>query len=137
VITPRPLPDDGQPAYLRVAQDLRAQITSGPVTSGASLPTENDMARGYAVGRDTLRAALAVLRHEGLVSTSRGHRSRIRAQPHREPLPLPHQATAVARMPTLAERRHLAIAEGIPVLDIGGQVLPADRYYLIAHRGAQ
>jgi len=133
MVTARPLPDDGQPMYLRVAQDLRAQIVAGILSPDASLPAEDDMARGYAVSRDTLRAALAVLRHEGLIATSRGHRARIRAEPHRQAVPLPRQATAIARMPTQAERRHLGLAEGVPVLDIGGQILPADRYRVIAH----
>lgn len=52
----------------RVAAALREQILSGALRPGAPLPAERQLAAEYGVARTTIRAALATLRAEGLVS---------------------------------------------------------------------
>ncbi|MDQ2755623.1 MAG: GntR family transcriptional regulator [Actinomycetota bacterium] len=55
-----------------VAQKLSAAITMGLIADGEQLPTEADLAAQLAVSTVSLRAALVILRQEGLVETRRG-----------------------------------------------------------------
>jgi GntR family transcriptional regulator len=58
------------PAYLRILQDLRVQISSCPI--GAQLPTDEALMRDYRVSRFTARAAIDVLVADGIVKRYRG-----------------------------------------------------------------
>ena len=51
---------------LQVADVLRRQVLHGLVVAGA-LPAESDLATDFGVSRNTVREALDLLRHEGLV----------------------------------------------------------------------
>jgi len=53
--------------FVRVAESIREDILSGELLSGTSL-IETDLARTYGVSRNTIREALQLLRHQGLVS---------------------------------------------------------------------
>lgn len=53
--------------YEQVARDLRDAIESGAYKPGGRLPRETDLARELGVAKKTLRHALAILEHEGLV----------------------------------------------------------------------
>ncbi|WP_432833545.1 GntR family transcriptional regulator [Dactylosporangium sp. CA-092794] len=65
--------NDPRPPSIQIADDLRAQITSGDLAHGARLPSGRELSRGYGVALMTAQAALQRLRDEGLVySTSRG-----------------------------------------------------------------
>lgn len=55
-----------------VAQRLSEAITMGLIADGEQLPTEADLAAQLAVSTVSLRAALAILRREGLIETRRG-----------------------------------------------------------------
>jgi GntR family transcriptional regulator len=56
------------PLYLKLAKDLKAEITSGKIPVGAHLPTEMELAETYSASRYTVRAAISELQAMGLVS---------------------------------------------------------------------
>jgi GntR family phosphonate transport system transcriptional regulator len=62
----------GYSAWRLIAEELRAEISSGALALGHRLPTENDLAERFAVNRHTARQALASLAEEGLVESRRG-----------------------------------------------------------------
>jgi GntR family transcriptional regulator len=64
--------------YAQVAAELRDLILSGQLPADAPLPSEDRLATRHGVSRPTLRAALAVLRAEGLITTVRGGASYVR-----------------------------------------------------------
>jgi DNA-binding GntR family transcriptional regulator len=78
------------PVYHQIADELRAQISSGELPPGAQLPTELDLASQHGVARQTVRQAVAQLVAEGLVVSQRprGHfvreRTHYRYSPQRE-----------------------------------------------------
>lgn len=63
------------PMYQQIADTLRDQITDGTLAPDAKLPTEAELKEKYAVSRETVRKALAMLVNEGLVISARpqGH----------------------------------------------------------------
>lgn len=63
-----------EPAYLRIAEELREQIETGRLAPNDSLPPERDLCVEHDVSRMTARRALTVLESEGLVyrSATRG-----------------------------------------------------------------
>jgi GntR family transcriptional regulator len=58
--------------YQQIAEDLRAQIESGILQSGAQLPTELELSDRYASSRNIIRDAIKRLTSEGLVETRPG-----------------------------------------------------------------
>lgn len=64
-------PGGGPPKYQRVADDLRARIEAGEFADGR-LPTERDLRDHYAMSQGTVRAAIDVLRDEGIVESRVG-----------------------------------------------------------------
>ena len=60
------------PAYKILADDLRAQITSGQLRPGDRLPTEPQLCRSCGVSRSTVREALRLLASQHLIITTRG-----------------------------------------------------------------
>jgi GntR family transcriptional regulator len=63
---------DADLAYLRVADDIAARITSGELAPGARLRAERDLAEYYGVSYGTVRRAMQVLRDRGLIITIHG-----------------------------------------------------------------
>ncbi len=61
-----------QSLYMQLADLIREQILDGTYTSGALLPSENDMLETYKVSRVTVRQALALLDQEGMVKRIQG-----------------------------------------------------------------
>jgi DNA-binding transcriptional MocR family regulator len=115
--------------YNQVANDLRRKIHSGELIPGAELPSEKYLAGEYQVGRDTIRDALQDLRAEGLIVSRRGYRTLVRKLPVRETLVLPPGSTIYARMPTPEELQRFDLPrDGSPVLVVGDEVYPANRY---------
>lgn len=55
-----------------VAQRLSEAISMGLIADGEQLPTESDLAAQLEISTVSLRAALAILRQEGLIETRRG-----------------------------------------------------------------
>ncbi|HZZ45488.1 MAG TPA: FCD domain-containing protein [Pseudonocardia sp.] len=61
-----------RPAYQQVADELRRQIVSGVLVSGARLPAEAELTKVFGVSRGTIREALRVLVSQNLIETRRG-----------------------------------------------------------------
>lgn len=57
------------PVYRQLAEILRMQIERRELGHLDMLPSEKTLVQTYGVGRDTVRAAIALLRDEGLVFT--------------------------------------------------------------------
>ena len=68
----KPKTNDPRPAYLQVADDLRASIASRTFKPGERLPSGRDLARRYGVAPMTISHALDVLRGEQLVEAYQG-----------------------------------------------------------------
>lgn len=60
------------PRYAQIAAVLRARIQQGELQPGQALPGENTLMKDFDTSRGTVRAALAILRDEGLTDTRRG-----------------------------------------------------------------
>ncbi|MEW5816822.1 MAG: GntR family transcriptional regulator [Spirochaetota bacterium] len=58
--------------YLTIAERLRKKIRSGDLTPGASLPSQKELAAIFDTTVMTVRQALAVLEHEGLINFTHG-----------------------------------------------------------------
>ena len=72
------------PLYLRIADELRAQLILLPV--GAPFETEQTLTDRYGVSRGTIRQALDVLVQEGILTRTQGsgsYRSQPTAVPYR------------------------------------------------------
>lgn len=126
-------PQGGGPTFQRIAADLRTSITSGRIRPGQLLPSETRLSQQYGVSRLTARAAVNVLRAEGLAELVTGRGVVVREPVERQDLTLPAGSAVVARMPTAEERAELDIAEGVPLLSVTSpagdvQVYPADRW---------
>src|SRR6266487_1473106 len=89
--------------YQQLADQLRGAIQSGELRPGDALPTEMQLAERYRVSRPTVRAALAVLRAEGLVDARQGSGAyvRLRRSPRRVPIPRLPDTDTDARADTL------------------------------------
>lgn len=57
----------GQPAYRRLAADLRAKIEAGQLRVGDPIPSTSQMCNSYGVSATVARAAVAELRSEGVL----------------------------------------------------------------------
>ena len=68
----KPKTNDPRPAYLQVADDLRARIANRTFKPGERLPSGRDLARRYGVAPMTISHALDVLRGEQLVEAYPG-----------------------------------------------------------------
>jgi len=68
------------PAYRRIADDLRRQITSGELPPGSLLPTQQELSERYTVARMTARQAVAALENEGLVTSQQGKGAIVRSR---------------------------------------------------------
>jgi DNA-binding transcriptional regulator YhcF (GntR family) len=95
-------PDDPRPPSQRIASLLRAAIRTGKFYPGQRLPSQNDLADRYGVARETIKAALRVLRDERLVVTRQGSGAFVRAQTERPVGLRPHIEAAF-------ERAHVSI----------------------------
>jgi GntR family transcriptional regulator len=69
------------PAYIRIADELRGQISDGTYPAGARLPTISELSRAYGVSEIVIRSAFGLLRTEGLIETRRGGGTLVRARP--------------------------------------------------------
>jgi DNA-binding GntR family transcriptional regulator len=68
----------GRPAYLQIADDLRAQILDGALQPNDKLPSEQALMDDYGVSRIVVRQALAVLSSEALIVKQQGRGSFVR-----------------------------------------------------------
>lgn len=61
-----------EPAYLRIAADLRARILAGEFAPGDKIPTETRLMAMYGVSRTPCKMAISELKRDGLVEGRRG-----------------------------------------------------------------
>jgi DNA-binding transcriptional regulator YhcF (GntR family) len=122
-----------EPVYRQLARILREQIQAGELHPGAALPSEAALSQTFGVGRDAVRDALAALRSEGLVVTTRGIGSFVR-EPATEvtTVRLGTGTRVAARVATTDERLSLGLPEGSAVLIVRQpgkreKLLPADQ----------
>lgn len=122
-----------EPVYRQLARILRDRIQAGDLPPGAALPSEAALAQTFDVGRDAVRDALASLRHDGLVITTRGRGTFVREPATELTVVRAGAGTRVtARVATADERLRLGLPEGTAVLVVTragepDEVLPADR----------
>lgn len=64
--------NSSDPAYLRIADELRSLIVQGELATGDRLPAERELVERFNVARMTVRHALALLQAEGLIDRKRG-----------------------------------------------------------------
>lgn len=69
---------DPTPLYAQLANILRDLIESGELKPRAPLPSESYLQHQYGVSRGTVRAAVGILRDEGLVVTIGGRGTFVR-----------------------------------------------------------
>lgn len=72
-----PKPDPRPRRAGQICDRIRGMILSGQLKIGAKLPTEEKLCQEFAVSRTTLREAIQMLRHSGLLSVSPGRGSYI------------------------------------------------------------
>ncbi|MFB4294571.1 winged helix-turn-helix domain-containing protein [Nonomuraea sp. ATR24] len=77
----------GQPAYLQIADDLRAQIRGGSLAPGTPLPSTTRLAEQYDASLSVVKLAVGVLRTEGLVIGQQGKGVFVRAADELPPAP--------------------------------------------------
>jgi DNA-binding GntR family transcriptional regulator len=122
-----------EPVYRQLARILREQIQAAELAPGQPVGSEASLSQRFGVGRDAVRDALAMLRGEGLVITTRGIGTFVRGTVDDLEVVRVGAGTRVsARIPTADERLSLGIPEGTAVLVVSkagepDQLLPADR----------
>lgn len=62
----------GRPAYMQIADELRGQIRNGSLPPGTALPSINQLCERYDVSTSVVKAAISVLRTEGLIVGQQG-----------------------------------------------------------------
>ena len=128
-------PDSGVPVWRQLANTIRGQIERGELRPGQRLRTEPEYMDEYDLGRTTVRQAIATLRSEGVITTTRSG-SRVRSRQSMVEVFVSEHTRINTRMPTDAERRQWALAEGVPVFVVyrpnaEPEVLAGDRTTLI------
>lgn len=128
------------PLHARVAEELRQQIVSGELSPGTPLPSEARLCARYDASRGTIRAALAALRHEGLIGGGQGRPPVVRdgavGQPFETLLSFTAWAEQIGRRPgqrtiEVARRPAFAIAAEALGLDEGAPVVEVLRLRLL------
>jgi DNA-binding GntR family transcriptional regulator len=95
----------GSTRYGHVVAILSSQIRDGHFRVGDELPTVANLAEEFQVSHMTVKQALRTLREQGIVSTSRGTRTRVLAIPTREDEPLTEQLRTIRERLDLLESR--------------------------------
>ncbi|MFG2842748.1 GntR family transcriptional regulator [Kitasatospora sp. NPDC048296] len=67
--------------YLQITADIAAQIKSGALAPGATVPSEAELMQRYGVASGTVRKAIAELRTTQLIETHHGRGSFVRSRP--------------------------------------------------------
>lgn len=98
----------------QIARDLSDRIQAGDLPSGASLPSEAELAETYGVNRLTVRHALSDLARQGLITLAKGRRTTVAVPPVRYRLDqkagasltsaMHEQGLAVIHVPSRTER---------------------------------
>ncbi|MFF0822509.1 winged helix-turn-helix domain-containing protein [Micromonospora haikouensis] len=129
---------DWRSSSTELASLLRDQILTGQLPPGSLFPSDRWLCETHGVGRSLVRAAVAVLRAEGLVVTRQGQDTRVRKVHPKRPIDMTGVVRIETRMPTAPEREAMADGphDGIPVLvvwrtgDTQPTLLPGDRWMI-------
>ncbi|MEV5959951.1 GntR family transcriptional regulator [Streptomyces sp. NPDC051987] len=106
---------EGQPLYWRIATQLLGELRDGTIPPGERLPGERHLAQHFQVSRETVRQALDVLRHSGLVATDRrGSHATLRGRPVQRPVSLAFPVGAGATEPGAVDRATVTWEEPPP-----------------------
>ncbi|RSN51800.1 TetR/AcrR family transcriptional regulator C-terminal domain-containing protein [Actinomadura sp. WAC 06369] len=130
--------EDGRPAR-RVADELRRRIADGELRPGDRVPSTRRIVRDFGVAMATASRALARLREEGLIVTTPGSGSVVRAAERRPP-PAPRLAPRdLTRARIVAAAVALADREGTDAVSMRGLagrlgVTPMSLYHHVAGR---
>lgn len=127
-------PASGRPIYQQIAALLREQIFRRELQPGDKLPSRTGLARQFNCAEETVRAALDVLKHEGLVMSRHGLGNYVRDAPlihrhgswrylrdHRPMGSRPFQAEA-EREGQRAEQRVLSVERVRPPADVASRL---------------
>lgn len=126
--------------YEALADLIRDQITAGELAPGRRLPTEDTLAQRYGLARDTVRRALTVLRHEGLIEVRHGYGTRVFDRGQVIDVDVPVGSFIESRSPNPTERDRLGIPDGwhliVVELPAGGElVVPAGHDVVVLREG--
>lgn len=77
----------GRPGYLQIADELREQIRDGRLVAGQALPSTAQLCEEYEVSAGVVKAAVSVLRTEGVVVGQQGKGVFVRDQGDAHPPP--------------------------------------------------
>ncbi|MER7213253.1 GntR family transcriptional regulator [Streptosporangium sp. NPDC000239] len=129
-------PTSYTPVYRQLARLIKAAIDAGEYAPGQRLPSEERLGQIYGLGRNSVRDALRVLKHEGAIRTVVGAGSYVRGPGEVSMVEISTGVVVTTRIPTEAERRAMGLDEGVPVFVIERpgeepEVLPGDRTSLI------
>ncbi|MEV4183256.1 winged helix-turn-helix domain-containing protein [Streptosporangium canum] len=84
----------GRPAYLQIVDELRAQIRAGSLAPGTALPSIAQLGERFDVSASVVKAAISVLRTEGVVIGQQGKGVFVRQTPAETSEPQASDATA-------------------------------------------
>ncbi len=90
-------PDDPRPASQQIASLLRAAILTHRFAPGERLPSQQELGKRYGVARETVKAALRILKDEHLIVTRQGSGAYVRSQAERPVGLRPHIEAAFRR----------------------------------------
>ncbi|GLW25303.1 hypothetical protein Mame01_53450 [Microbispora amethystogenes] len=114
----------GRPAYMQIADELRGQIRSGSLSPGTVLPSINQLCERYGVSSSVVKAAISVLRTEGLIVGQQGKGVFVREQESAGPA---ETAGGSEIMEQLAEMRALMRDLGDRIADLESAVFPGQK----------
>jgi GntR family transcriptional regulator len=128
--------------YKQIADELRDRIVSGQLAPGDDVPTEAELAQRWSTSRGPIRNALAALRQEGLIETTRGRPARVRERrPQAVDVSIPFTrwareigAEPGARTQEISLRRADADKAALLGIDVGEQVVDVLRLRLLDGR---
>jgi GntR family transcriptional regulator len=119
------------PAYRRIADDLRRQITSGELPPGSALPSQAVLEQRYGVARMTVRNALDELANEGLITSQQGKAATVRDRRHMVHRPQadhePRTSATLDRFMALFEEADRRPSQAIDVTVVAAPSLIAER----------
>lgn len=73
--------EDARPRYVRIADELRARITTGELAEGDQLPSIPELVREHRIASNTAQRALGILVAEGHAEARSGSGTYVRARP--------------------------------------------------------
>ncbi|MEW9527368.1 winged helix-turn-helix domain-containing protein [Microbispora sp. NPDC049125] len=108
---------------MQIADELRGQIRNGSLPPGAALPSINQLCERYEVSSSVIKAAISVLRTEGLIIGQQGKGVYVREQDADGPA----ETGGTAVLEQLAEMRAVLKDLGDRIADLESAVYPESK----------